>query len=187
MRIAVVVPVLAILAAPVPALAQEPSADAILCQLDPSCAKPGTDPGAKAAPEGRRLRSIDPAGAAPQPSQNAVNLNIPFEFNSAILQTDARITLDNLGKALSNPRLAGYVFLIGGHTDAKGSANYNRVLSERRAEAVRRYLMSHYNIPASKLTAKGFGSVQLLDPEHPLDGVNRRVQIVNMTTPTTSR
>jgi outer membrane protein OmpA-like peptidoglycan-associated protein len=148
--------------------AQPPSADEITCQLDPSCGRV-------------KRRSIDPSEVKAQPKQNAVNLNVPFEFNSAVLQTDARITLDNLGKALTDPRLAGYSFLIGGHTDAKGSQSYNKVLSERRAKAVRDYLMTNFNIPANRLKAEGFGSLQLLDVAHPEDGVNRRVQIVNVT------
>jgi outer membrane protein OmpA-like peptidoglycan-associated protein len=150
--------------------AQPPSPDEITCQLDPSCATGHV-----------KRRSIDPSEVKAQPKQNAINLNVPFEFNSAVLQTDARITLDNLGKALTDPRLAGYSFLIGGHTDAKGSQSYNKVLSERRAKAVREYLMTNFSIPANRLKAEGFGSLQLLDGAHPEDGVNRRVQIVNTT------
>jgi outer membrane protein OmpA-like peptidoglycan-associated protein len=179
MRIAFLIPALALLAAPVAALAEEPSAETIRCQLDPGCANGA----AKPANGGKHYRSIDPTGGIAQPKQNVSNLNVPFEYNSAVLQTDARITLDNLGRALSDPSLAGYSFLIGGHTDAKGSVSYNQTLSERRAQAVRDYLVSHYNIPAGKLAAKGYGSVQLLDPDHPLDGINRRVQIVNVTVP----
>jgi outer membrane protein OmpA-like peptidoglycan-associated protein len=170
MRISFLIPALAILASPVAVLAQEPTPEAIICKLDPACPKGKT-------------RSLDPTGGMTKPTENAVDLNVAFEYNSAILQNDARITLDNLGKALTNPRLASYTFLIGGHTDAKGSAAYNKVLSERRANAVRDYLVTRYNIQMSKLTAKGFGSVQLIDPVHPLDGVNRRVQIVNTSTP----
>ncbi len=183
MRVAFLFPALALLAVPVAAWAEEPSAETIRCQLDPACASGAPKP----ANGGKHFRSIDPTGGVAEPKQNVANLNVPFEFNSAVLQTDARITLDNLGHALSDPSLAGFSFLIGGHTDAKGSASYNQVLSQRRAQAVRDYLVGHYNIPVSRLTAKGYGSVQLLDPEHPLDGVNRRVQIVNVTVPGSSK
>ena len=56
---------------------------------------------------------------------------------SAELQQDAQITLQQLGTALKDPSLAKYSFTIAGHTDAKGSPEYNQKLSERRAEAVR--------------------------------------------------
>ena len=177
MRNSFLVSVLAILAMPTAALAQVPSPESIRCQLDPACTKPAAQP----APGGKLYRSINPAGGIATSTKNAVDLNVAFEYNSAVLQNDARITLDSLGKALSDPSLAGFAFLVGGHTDAKGSAAYNKVLSERRAQAVRDYLVTHFNISASRLTAQGFGSVQLIDPVHPLDGVNRRVQIVNMT------
>lgn len=168
MRLSCLAATLIILATAPAAFAQTPSADEITCQLDPSCGHV-------------KRRSIDPGEVKAQPKQNAINLNVPFEFNSAVLQTDARITLDNLGKALTDPRLAGYTFLIGGHTDAKGSASYNKVLSERRARAVRDYLVTNFGIPTTRLKAEGFGSLQLIDGAHPEDGVNRRVQIVNMT------
>jgi outer membrane protein OmpA-like peptidoglycan-associated protein len=170
---------LALSAAPVTAWGEELSPETIRCQLDPACGT-GTPQQENVT---RSYRSIDPTGSIAGPKQNVSNLHVSFEYNSAVLQTDARITLDNLGLALSDPSLAGYKFLIGGHTDAKGSATYNQALSKKRALAVRDYLVSHYKIPASKLTAKGYGSVQLLDPEHPLNGINRRVQIVNTTVP----
>jgi outer membrane protein OmpA-like peptidoglycan-associated protein len=179
MRISFLIPALAILATPVAALAQVPTPESIRCQLDPACTQTAAKPA-----DGKRFRSIGPTDGVTKPTQNAVDLNVAFEYNSAILQNDARITLDSLGKALADPSLAGFTFLVGGHTDARGSASYNKLLSARRAQAVRDYLVTHFNISASRLTAQGFGSVQLIDPEHPQDGVNRRVQIVNMTTST---
>lgn len=179
MRISYFIAALAILALPVAAIAQETSAESIRCSLDPACPKGAPKPAG-----GKLYRSINPTADVKTTTQNAIDLNIAFEYNSAVLQNDARITLDSLGKALSDPSLAGYKFLIGGHTDAKGRPSYNKVLSERRAQAVRNYLVTNYHIPASRLTAEGFGSVQLIDPEHPEGERNRRVQIVNMTTPT---
>ncbi len=48
---------------------------------------------------------------------------------------------------------------IQGHTDAIGTETYNQGLSERRAVAVREYLISK-GINASRLTTKGFGELQ---------------------------
>jgi OmpA family len=74
-----------------------------------------------------------PNGTAPL----SVNLYVNFAYDSADLTSDARITLDRLGYALIDDRLKNFSFTIEGHTDAKGSADYNQKLSERRAEAVR--------------------------------------------------
>jgi OmpA-OmpF porin, OOP family len=178
MRMLFVIPALAILATPVAAAAEELTTDAIVCALDPSCAKPATPPGI----EGRKSRGINTTGGtiAQQPA-NSINLTVNFEYDSAILQTDARINLDKLGAALTAPQLAGYNFSIGGHTDARGRPGYNLALSERRAKAVRDYLVTHFGIPAGRLTAQGYGSTKLLLPDDPENGANRRVQIVNQT------
>ena len=71
--------------------------------------------------------------------------------------------------------------MIEGHTDAKGGDGYNQNLSELRARAVQRYLIEHFGIAESRLMARGFGKTRLLDPAHPEDGVNRRVQVVNLS------
>ena len=58
-------------------------------------------------------------------------------------------TLDELGRALASKDLAAYRFRIEGHTDTVGSRDYNRALSERRAEAVVDYVAKNMaSIPA---------------------------------------
>ena len=89
--------------------------------------------------------------------------------------------LTTLGRALVDARLAGNAFLIAGHTDAKGSDDYNLALSEKRAEAVRQFLIDNFKIAPDKLVAKGFGRQHLKNPKLPLAGENRRVQIVNLS------
>jgi outer membrane protein OmpA-like peptidoglycan-associated protein len=118
------------------------------------------------------------------PNADSVNVNVGFEFNSAILRSDARVTLDNLGKALNDPSLAGRTFVIIGHTEAKGRLSYNQPLSQRRAQAVREYLIAHYGIPPSRLMAKGLGSFEPIDREHPMDAINRRIQVITLPAPT---
>jgi outer membrane protein OmpA-like peptidoglycan-associated protein len=110
----------------------------------------------------------------------SIDLHIPFEFDSDKLTTEALLTLKRLGAALQDSRLSGYRFRIAGHTDAKGSAEYNQKLSERRAEAVRNYLVFQYDIDADRIETVGFGKSQLLDPSKPEDGINRRVQVINI-------
>jgi outer membrane protein OmpA-like peptidoglycan-associated protein len=144
----------------------------IECALDPNCQK------AKR-PQPRRPRRGVIAEGTPEEQPLSVNLYVNFAFNSADLTSDARITLDRLGSALSDPRLASFNFIIAGHTDAKGGVDFNQKLSEQRAAAVRSYLIAQFGIAADRLSVKGYGKSQLLDPEHPEDGVNRRVQVIN--------
>jgi outer membrane protein OmpA-like peptidoglycan-associated protein len=109
----------------------------------------------------------------------SIDLEIPFDFNSAVVGPQAVPILANLGRALTNAELAGTAFLIAGHTDAKGSDGYNQDLSERRAEAVKRYLAENFKLSPDQLLAIGFGKTRLKNPADPLGGENRRVQIVN--------
>jgi len=115
-----------------------------------------------------------------------VDLEIYFDYRSSGISPKAVAGLNSLGKVLSNPELRGSVFMIAGHTDAKGSDSYNLTLSERRAEAVRQYLMDKFNLSAEALTAVGYGKEQLKDPQHPFAADNRRVQVVNMAAKSTA-
>jgi outer membrane protein OmpA-like peptidoglycan-associated protein len=67
---------------------------------------------------------------ADQQELPSVDLEILFAFDSAEITPEAVAILTTLGRALSDVRLAGDGFLIAGHTDAKGRADYNLRLSE---------------------------------------------------------
>jgi outer membrane protein OmpA-like peptidoglycan-associated protein len=109
----------------------------------------------------------------------SIDLEVTFEFNSAVIGPQAVPTLVKLGRALGSPELKGTTFLIGGHTDAAGSDGYNQSLSERRAEAVKVFLAQQFKLPAEQMLALGFGRSQLKNAAEPLAAENRRVQIVN--------
>jgi outer membrane protein OmpA-like peptidoglycan-associated protein len=107
-----------------------------------------------------------------------IDLYVHFEYDqSALTMSDARLTLDALGKALKDTRLASMKFEIIGHTDARGNDGYNLDLSRRRAEAVRQYLVQFHGVEAARLKAEGKGRSQLKDPARPDDAINRRVEI----------
>jgi outer membrane protein OmpA-like peptidoglycan-associated protein len=161
---------------------QPPKADDIVCNLDPNCATSavrGILPGQTRGFAPVQTRGIKIEKEKREDPRPSVNLYVNFAYNSAELAADARITLDQLGIALKNPRLAGYTFLIAGHTDSKGSDDYNQRLSERRADAVRLYLKDRFDIDESRYQVVGYGESRLLDPRRPEDGVNRRVQVIN--------
>ena len=85
------------------------------------------------------------------------------------------------------PSLKGSTFLVEGHTDAVGGEAYNQALSERRADAIKRYLIEKYGITGSDLVTVGYGKAKPKDPNAPMDPINRRVQVVNMDTKTASK
>jgi outer membrane protein OmpA-like peptidoglycan-associated protein len=111
----------------------------------------------------------------------SIDLEITFEFDSAVIGAQAMPQVTALGEALSSDELKGGTFLVAGHTDAKGSDSYNQSLSERRADAVKRFLSEKYRIDANKLVTVGYGESQLKASSDPFAGDNRRVQLVNMT------
>jgi outer membrane protein OmpA-like peptidoglycan-associated protein len=112
-------------------------------------------------------------------TRQMIDLNIAFEFNSSDLQPQAAAQLKQLRSALTSESLLKDRFMVAGHTDAKGSAQYNQQLSVRRAEAVKRYLVDN-GIGAERLQAVGYGSEHLAVPDRPEDPSNRRVEIRNL-------
>jgi OmpA-OmpF porin, OOP family len=187
-----------------PVFAQgNPSADQIINSLKPSgnLVLGGTRGIRLAAPNGDastsrpapvqqpRIASAKPVAgstaAAPvrtQTSGPAVNLTVNFENGSARLTPDAMRTLDELGKALSSQDLAAYKFRIEGHTDTVGSHDYNRTLSEQRAEAVVAYVARKFGVDPTRLQAIGMGEEGLLvpTPNQTPEPRNRRVQVINL-------
>ena len=109
-----------------------------------------------------------------------IDLEITFDYNSADISQKSLPAVQTLGRALTNPDLKGSTFVVAGYTDAAGGEAYNQDLSERRADAIKRYLVDKFSIAGSDLVAVGYGKTRLKDPNQPLAEVNRRVQVVNM-------
>jgi outer membrane protein OmpA-like peptidoglycan-associated protein len=114
----------------------------------------------------------------------ALSLPILFATGSAQIQPAALPIVDGLGKALASPALQPYRFRIEGHTDTVGDLARNRVLSERRAQAVTHYLVLQFKLDPHRLEPVGYGADQLAVPTPPetAEARNRRVQVVNIGT-----
>ena len=104
---------------------------------------------------------------------------ITFDYDSDWIKQESYGLLDNVGKAL-NGGLSDAVLIVVGHTDSRGSAEYNRTLSIRRARAVADYLIDQHAIDASRLVVQGYGESQPIADNHTADGrsKNRRVEFV---------
>lgn len=109
-----------------------------------------------------------------------IDLDIPFDYDSDGLRSDIMVDLVTIGRALSSEDLAHSRFILAGHTDGVGSAPYNQDLSERRASAVRAFLIEAFNLPPQQLIAVGFGFEQLSDTLNPAAAENRRVEVINL-------
>lgn len=169
------------------------------CTHGPTAAPAPSD----AAPPGDE-RSLDEIAAAASPSgdlsANAITralsrgngsgpggrIDVPIQFDTgtAAISPVSRRQLAEIGAALTSPALRGARIAINGYTDERGGEAYNQALSERRADAVRKYLTTVLQIPAERLEAHGYGE------SRPLPGVaqdseagraaNRRVELVNL-------
>jgi outer membrane protein OmpA-like peptidoglycan-associated protein len=166
-------------AAAPPADTAAPAPSELPAATPPKVASPSTPAPPDAKPELAPDEAIKRAETKEAPS---IDLEIFFDYKSAQVTAKATAVLNTLGRALSDARLAEASFLIAGHTDAKGGAAYNLELSQRRAEAVRQFLIANFKIDAGRLIAKGYGLQHLKSPNDPLAAVNRRVQIVNLST-----
>ncbi|HYV83098.1 MAG TPA: OmpA family protein [Pyrinomonadaceae bacterium] len=118
-----------------------------------------------------RISSLD--DYAPQQTA-AVN----FKSGSSILSPESKTTLDDIASKALNAK--GYVLEVSGFADSRGSVNLNRQLSQRRADAVIRYLVENHNIPLRRIvTPYGYGEMNPVAENETREGraQNRRVEI----------
>lgn len=101
--------------------------------------------------------------------------NIFFDYNKATLRPESYTELNNLLQLMQqNPTL---IIEISGHTDNRGTAEYNKKLSNDRSKAVVDYLISK-GIPATRMTYKGYGFDKPVVPNTTEENMqlNRRVE-----------
>src|SRR5262245_27939526 len=116
-------------------------------------------------------------GQSPQ-APVSVGLNVLFEFKSDKIVPRYYTDLDKVGQVLE--RHTDGRFYIEGHTDSIGSDAYNQVLSDKRAESVKRYLVQHFSIPPERLVTIGYGKSKPRETNETDEGraTNRRVELV---------
>jgi len=122
------------------------------------------------------VEALEPTPPPVAEKPRTFGLLINFAFNSSNVSPESRPYLDEVGKMLQFEKLADKKILIEGHADAKGNAYYNKVLSLKRAEAIKRYLVQYHGISNARLFTEGKGEADLLAGKSPYDPLNRRVQ-----------
>lgn len=104
--------------------------------------------------------------------------SINFKVGSAVLSADAKSILDSIATQAKTEK--GFVIEVRGFASADGSENSNRVLSQRRAEAVLHYLAENHDIPLRRIVLPfGYGEAMPVADNSTRDGrkQNRRVEV----------
>jgi outer membrane protein OmpA-like peptidoglycan-associated protein len=106
------------------------------------------------------------------------SMAVNFRTGSAVLNADAKSKLDQIATKATNSK--AYVVEVTGHADSTGNTNFNRQLSQRRADAVIRYLVEQHKIPLRRIiTPYGFGASEPIADNKTRTGraENRRVEV----------
>lgn len=107
----------------------------------------------------------------------AFDFSIEFFLDSARLSARALRQLDRFAALLRTSALAALRIQIAGHSDSSGSPAHNKVLSERRASAVKTYLVERHGLPSARLETVAWGEERPKHPGDPRGPGNRRVEI----------
>jgi OOP family OmpA-OmpF porin len=97
--------------------------------------------------------AVDAAGC---PIPDIVRLKVNFDFDKAVVKPEYHQVLADYA-AYMKAQQSFTVVEIAGHTDSKGSDAYNQKLSERRAQAVRDYLVNNFGLDGNLFSAVGYG------------------------------
>ena len=114
---------------------------------------------------GNSISTSDLAGQPEPGSQSDLEINVGdrvfFDFDSIQLREDARATLEKQAEWLKQN--TGVSVWVEGHADERGTREYNLALGERRANAIRDYLVA-LGIDQSRMTTRSFGKERPVDP-----------------------
>lgn len=126
-----------------------------IAECDPDLVKKETAPALRSMP----AAPPPPPAMAPKPAAEKVTLaaDALFDFDKAVLHADGKLKLDELATKLKDLKLE--VILAVGHADRFGTDKYNQNLSEKRADAVKAYLVSK-GIESNRVHSEGKGKKQ---------------------------
>ncbi len=128
----------------------------------PEPAAPPTPEPAAPPQEARAPEPEAPPAPAPQPPTLTLS-DAFFDFDAFALREDAKAALERDAQALR--RTANWKLLIEGHCDERGTADYNLVLGERRAQTVQHYL-AELGLEASRIQITSYGKERPFCQEH---------------------
>jgi outer membrane protein OmpA-like peptidoglycan-associated protein/opacity protein-like surface antigen len=131
---------------------------------------PGTPAGVKVDKDGCPIPEIIEKGRT--------TLKVLFDFDKSVIKTGYYGDVDNLISVMKQyPDLN---VVIEGHTDNHGTAAYNKKLSQRRADAVKKYMVEKGGIDSNRLTTQGYGFERPITSNKTSEGraKNRRVEAV---------
>ena len=108
-----------------------------------------------------------------------INVNINFKFNSTDVVEASRDSIEVLAEALTDVSFDGKHITLIGHSDARGEGKYNLALSEQRADAIYKALVTRKPQLKDRLTIKGFGKNKPLYEGETEDVylLNRRIEV----------
>jgi len=108
-------------------------------------------------------------------------MQIEFDFDKAMVRPEYHEKLREAAEFIKE--YPGTQFLLAGHTDSIGTEQYNKVLSKRRAAAVKKYLVEEFGIAAHLMSPRGYGETQPIASNDTEEGRqrNRRVDVICCT------
>jgi OOP family OmpA-OmpF porin len=108
--------------------------------------------------------------------EETVNLLIEFDFNKSVVKPEFYPNVNAVGDFMQKYPTA--TITVEGHTDSVGKNAYNKKLSQRRAQAVKKYIVNKFGIDSKRIKAVGYGETKPIDTNKTAEGRyhNRRVQ-----------
>ena len=145
---------------------------------EPKPAAPSAPAPAMAPPPAAPAAPAEPPRPAPASVKQSITIQAEalFDFDKSVVKPDGKRDLDQAAAKMSGVDVE--MVIATGHTDSIGTEAYNQKLSERRANAVKAYLVSK-GVPASKITTLGKGETQPVATNKTKEGraKNRRVDV----------
>lgn len=144
------------------------------CELFPQCCE---QPVAAPAPAPEPAPAPAPA-PAPREEKVSMILNVLFDTDKAVVKDQYYPDVEKLAEFMKT--YPNTTVTIEGHTDSTASNEYNKKLSEARANSVRQFLIDKYGIDGSRISTIGYGEEYPIDTNDTPEGrqKNRRVEAV---------